>query len=145
MGNRPDRTRNRSTSTAKKKTQAEINRVKPSGVLTLGLLQEKSKRIVTINVKLPDGDILEFYHLPMTVDQAEEFFDTIAGKNEDGSEKTIADIIFARKTLLTNQLVNKDGSKFVESVDAWGPISSLAVTAISEAILESPQSEAGED
>lgn len=143
MANRPDR--NRSKSITKKKTQAEINRVKASGVLTLDVLKERSKRIRTINVKLPDGDILEFYHLPMTVDQAEEFFDTIAGRNEDGSDKTVADIIFAKKTMLTNQLVNKDGSKLTDSVDAWGPIDSQAVTAIVDAILESAQSEAGED
>lgn len=143
MANRPNR--NRSADSKKKKTQGEINKTKPKGVLTFDLLQEKSHRIQTINVQLPDGDILEFYHLPMTIDQAEEFFDTIAGKNEDGSDKTLADIIYAKKTLLTNQMVNKDGSKFVDSVESWGSIDTHAVTSLVDAIMESPRSEAGED
>lgn len=144
MANRPDRNRNKST-TAKKKTQAEINRIKPAGTLTFDVLKQKSTRITTINVKLPDGDVLEFYHLPMTIDQAEEFFDTISGKDENGESKTVSDIIVAKKTMLTNQLVNKDGSKFVQSIEDWGPIDTEAVTAIADAIMESPRSEAGED
>lgn len=136
MANRPTKNRN----IKKKKTQAEINRVKPAGVLTFEALAKKSTNIKTINVELPDGEILEFYHLPMTVDQAEEFFDTIGGE-----DKTVADVIFAKKTMLTNQIVNRDGSKFVESVEAWGTIDTHAVTALVDAIMSSSREDAGED
>lgn len=140
MANRPDRNRNKNNGGTKKKTQAEINRVKPAGILTFDALREKSTRIQTINVKLPDGDIFEFYHLPMTVAQAEEFFETI--KAQDSG---LADVITAKRNMLTDQLVNKDGSKFVESADAWDSVDIQAVNALVDAILESPQAEAGED
>jgi hypothetical protein len=146
MANRPNRN-SRNTSIPKKKTQSEINRTKPVGVLSLNLLKEKSKRIQTINVQLPDKDILEFYHLPMSVAQAEEFFDLIRSENS-----TLSDTILAKKNMLNDQLVNKDGSKFVdenlsdeERLAVWDPIDIQAVNAIVDAILESPRSEAGED
>lgn len=138
MANRPDRSRNKSVT--KKKSQAEINRVKASGVLSLDLLQEESDKIHTINVQLPSGKILEFYHLPMTVAQDEDFFNT-ARNPEAGA----SDVIMAKKNMLTDQLVNKDGSKFVESPEAWDGIDIQAVNAIIDAILESPQTDAGED
>jgi hypothetical protein len=144
MANRP---KNRNSSSSTKKTQAEINRTKPAGILTLSTLREKSKRIQTINVQLPDKDILEFYHLPMSVAQAEEFFDLIRSENS-----TLSDTILAKKNMLNDQLVNKDGSKFVdenlsdeERLAVWDPIDIQAVNAIVDAILESPRSEAGED
>lgn len=139
MANRPDRN-NRNKSTTKKKTQAEINRVKPAGVLSFDSLQEKSSRIHTINVQLPDGEILEFYHLPMTVQAAEEFFDVI--RDKDGG---LSDVIAAKRNMLTDQMVNKDGSKFVDSPEAWNGIDIQIVNSIVDAILESPRSEAGED
>lgn len=140
MANRPDRNSRSKSTTNKKKTQQEINKTKAVGVLSFDSLKEKSTRIQTINVQLPDGDILEFYHLPMTCAQAEDFFDVL--KSEGA---TLADVILAKKGMLTDQLVHKDGSKFVESVEAWDGIDIQAVNAIIDAILESPRSNAGED
>lgn len=133
MANRPNRNRK----VEKKKTQAEINRTKAAGVLTLDTLKQKSDKINTINVQLPDKDILEFYHLPMTCLQAEEFFQAIKDREDN--------VIAIKKSILTEQMVNKDGSKFVESVEAWDDIDVQAVNAIFDAILESPRTEAGED
>lgn len=136
MANRPNKTH----TTKKKKTQAEINRIKPTGVLTFDSLVKKSTHINTINVELPDGEVQEFYHLPMTIDQAEEFFDTIGG-----DDKTVADVIFAKKTMLTNQMVNKDGSKFAENVEVWGPIDTNIVTRLVDAIMGSGKEDGPED
>lgn len=134
MANRPDR--NRSKTASKKKTQAEINRTKPAGILTLDLLNKKSARIKTINVLLPDGEILEFYHKPMTVAQAEAFFSTI--NNEE-------DRLPALKSMLTDQMVNSDGTPFVESDEAWDNVDVQALNNLVDAILGSARSEAGED
>ncbi len=83
----------------------------------------------------------------MSVAQAEEFFDLIRSENS-----TLSDTILAKKNMLNDQLVNKDGSKFVdeslsdeERLAVWDPIDIQAVNAIVDAILESPRSEAGED
>ena len=137
MANRPNRNR---TVTKKKKTQSEINRIKPAGVLTFEALAKKSTNIKTINVELPDGEIQEFYHLPMTIDQAEEFFDTIGG-----DDKTVADVIHAKKVMLTNQMVNKDGTPFAQSVEDWGPIDTQIVTALVDAIMMSGREDGPED
>lgn len=134
MANRPDRNRNKST--IKKKSQAEINKTKAVGVLTLDLLNQKSTRVKTINVLFPDGDILEFYHKPMTVSQAEAFFDAV------GSEE---DRLSALKSMLTDQMVNKDGTPFVENDDAWNNVDVQALNALVDAILGSSRAEAGED
>lgn len=134
MANRPDRNRNKAT---KKKTQAEINRAKASGVLTFDALVQKSSRIQTINVQLPDGEIQEFYHLPMTVAQAEDFFQAVKEENSN--------VIEIKKSILTDQMATKDGKAFVESVEVWDNIDVQIVNALFDAILESPRANAGED
>lgn len=133
MANRPDR--NRAKSTIKKKSQAEINRTKPLGTLTFDVLSEKSSRVKTINVLLPDGEIYEFYHLPMTVAEADEFFK----KDEEGLR------ISKLKSMLTDQMVNKDGTPFVESADAWDGVDVQILNNLVDAILGSARAEAGED
>ena len=134
MANRPNRSR--SVTPAKKKTQSEINRIKPAGVLTLDLLNQKSSRVKTINVQFPDQEVYEFYHLPMTVAQAESFFN---GVTEEGAR------LASLKSMLTDQMCNKDGSPFVESDDAWDNVDVQALNSLVEAILGSARSEAGED
>lgn len=134
MANRPDRNRNKSAT--KKKSQSEINRIKPLGVLTLDLLNQKASRINTINVQFPDGEVYEFYHLPMTVAQAESFFDSTSDETSR---------LASLKSMLTDQMVNKDGTPFVTSDDAWDVVDVQALNSLVEAILGSARSNAGED
>lgn len=142
MANRPVRNRNRTTpNTTAKRTQAEINRTKPVGVLSLEVMNEKSIRVKTINVRLPDGDIYEFCHLPMTVAEAEEFF-----RESDASGR-----LAAMKTMLSEQLVNKDGSSFIPlkedgslEIETWDNIDVKIMDNLVDAILGSAREEGGE-
>jgi len=131
MANRPS-----SRSSAKKpKSQAEINRIKPVGTLSLSVLQEKSSVVETINVKLPDGEIYEFYHKPMTVGVSENFLDQSTSKNR----------VEAVRNLLAELLVNKDGTRLVEDVEDLSNVSWKVLNSIFEAINASDREEPGED
>lgn len=133
MANRPDRNRAKPV-TNKKKTQAEINRVKPVGELSLDVLQEKSSRICDINVRLPDGEIWQFYHLPMTLAETRDFFDA----SDVDRLTAIRDNVHAR-------LVKKDGSPFADDPEVWETVDVKIVDAICTAMIESAKEEAGED
>jgi hypothetical protein len=130
MANRPDRNRNRTTK--KKLSQTDINRAKPVGVLTLDLIKEKSARINTINVRLPDGEIYEFYHLPMTVAEARDFF-----AREDKFESL--------KETCHQRLVNKDGTPLSDDINVWDDVDVKILDNIVNAMLESQKEEGGED
>lgn len=115
-----------------KRSQAEINRVKPVGVLTIETLKVKAQQVHTVNVELPDGEIYEFYHLPVTVDQSEEFFST-QGQDLSAVRKMLADV-----------LCNKDGSEFCTEEDL-GQIDYHVRDRLIKAIFSSAREEGGED
>jgi len=116
------------------KTQAEINRIKPSGSLSLDVLTRASQRVISINVKLPDGEIYQFHHLPMRLAQSEEF---VSGVGE-------GERLSALRTLLTELMVNADGSQFADE-EAWNEVDIRIINNLFDAIMKSSQEEGGED
>lgn len=138
MANRPS---SRSKAAKKpKKSQAEINRIKPAGVMSLDVLEQKSSAIKTINIKLPDGEVYEFYHLPMTVGMSERFVEEIGVNRVKLLRENLADL-----------LVNKDGTPFVADEDGNPDSTQLQVISMDilnglyEAINASDREEPGED
>jgi hypothetical protein len=115
------------------KSQSEINRVKPTGTLSLDVLTKASTRVITINVKFPDGEIYKFFHLPMSLAQAEEFY-------LNTTEQRLA----ALRTMLSDLLVNEDGSQFADET-VWDDIDIKIINNIADAIAKSGQEEGGED
>lgn len=134
MATRSTRTRNARTTSKTKMTQAEINRVKPDGVLSFGLLEEKSQAIAAINIKFPDGQIYKFFHVPMLVGDVEDLIKTAAESNR----------LVGLRTLLSNVIVNEDGSQFA-TADQWRTISAQIINLIYDAISASAKDEPGED
>lgn len=132
MANRPNRNKPK-----KLTTQAEINRVKPVGELSLDLLKQKSSRINSINVKLPDGEIYRFYHLPMTVADAKDFF---ARSGEESANR-----IEILQEMVHQRLVTADGQPFSEDPEVWEDVDVKILDALVTAMLESSQTEGGED
>lgn len=131
MANRPNRNR---TVAPKKRTQAEINRITPKGELSLSILEEKSARVLNINVQLPDGEVWAFYHLPMSMADARDFF--------EASEK---DRLTALRDNVHTRLVKKDGTPFADDPEVWENVDVKIVDALCNAMLNSAKEEAGED
>lgn len=133
MANRP--VRNRSTkSTKHKMTQTEINRVKPVGVLSLDLLEKEAQKIISINVRFPDGQIYKFFHIPMSVGDGEALVKTVTEQSKiEGLHKLLADLV-----------VNEDGSPFA-TYEQWTEVPIAILTCLNDAISESTKSEPGED
>lgn len=135
MAKRPVRTSRSSKIAPKHKmTQVEINRVKPAGVLSLAILEQDAQNITSINVKLPDSEIYKFFHLPMTVDDAEELFRLTTEQSR----------VAGLRQLLSRLLVNEDGSVFATS-EQLGSISIKVMNTIFEAMSSSAKDEPGED
>lgn len=134
MANRPARS-SKSAAKRPKKSQVEINRIKPVGVLSLDVLEAKSSNVETINVKLPDGEVYEFYHKSMTVGASEDFI----------SEASTANRVSAVRRMLAGLLVNKDGSPFIKDEADLRAVSWKVLNAIFEAINASDREEPGED
>src|SRR6476659_6197467 len=129
MANRPSRS-SKSATKKPKKSQVEINRIKPVGVLSLQTLTEKSSNVATINVKLPDGEVYEFYHTPITANMLEN----LSASSQTGVRDLLADV-----------LTNRDGSPFVEDAVALGDVSMDILNLILKAINDSDREEPGED
>lgn len=117
-----------------KRSQIEINRIKPLGVLSLETLQQKAQKVTSVNVELSDGEIYEFCHLPITVEQAEDFETGIL----DGSR------LSKIRTLASEILVNKDGTPFATE-EQLNQISFHELNKIVTAIFESARDQGGED
>jgi len=98
------------------------------------LLERKSSAINMINVKLPDGEVYAFFHLPMTVGTSENFVSQMTEKNR----------ILAVRQVICDLLVNEDGSPFFDDVDQVNPISWNIINAIFDAINQSDREEPGE-
>lgn len=126
----------RTRTTAKKstkKTQVEINRIKPVGVLSLETMQEKSTRVTTINVQLPDKEVYQFNHLPVTVEQGKAFFEA---KDESNLDAMI--------DLLAGILVNEKGEPLADA-EALEKVDTKIITSLVNAIFDSSRDEGGED
>jgi len=136
MANRPVRSNTRRTSKSSKPTmtQAEINRVKPAGILSLDLMEKESEKVTAINVKFPDGEIYQFFHLPVSIDDAEELLANTSEQNR---------IVGLRK-LLSNLIVKEDGQQLA-TYDQWGPVAVKILNLLYEAITSSSREEPGED
>ncbi len=132
------RNRSRSSTAKQKKSQSEINRIKPVGVLSLDVLKAKAQQVHTINVQLPDGEVYEFYHLPVTVEQSEEFFSVISTVSSSD------DRLVTLRKLLADVLCNPDGSEFCTTDDLL-QIDFHVRDALIDAIFASARSEGGED
>lgn len=128
--------RTRTVKKTAKKTQVEINRIKPVGVLSLETMQAKSAQIATINVQLPDGEIYEFYHLPVTVERSRSFL-----ASRDGGEESRLDAMIE---LLTEILVTVDGKPFAD-MESFDKVDNRIIAALANAILASSRDEGGED
>lgn len=134
MANRPTRSTSRASKSKHKMTQAEINRVKPDGILSIETLEQEAQRITAINVKLPDDKIYKFFHLPMTTNDAEELFKLTTEENR----------VVALRKLLSELLVKEDGSQFA-TAEQLGGVSMKALNLIYEAMGSSAKDEPGED
>lgn len=128
--------RTRTAKKTPKRTQVEINRIKPVGVLSLETMQAKSTRITTINVQLPDGEVYEFYHLPVTVEQSRLFYSVRTEGGESGLD--------AMLEMLSNILVTREGDPFAD-VESFEKIDTKIIAALSDAIFSSARDEGGED
>lgn len=131
MANRPIRNKTKPT---RKLSQSEINRIKPVGTLTVDVLRQKSALVSTINVKLPDGEVYEFYHLPMTLADARDF-----------DQATSEDRLTAIRDNVHTRLVKKDGSPFVDDPEVWETVDVKIIDVLCRAMLESAREEGGED
>lgn len=134
MANRPTRSSKSAARNKKQKSQAEINRIKPAGVMSLDILKKKASVVSTINVQMPDGEVYEFYHLPMTVDMSENFVSPGPDSN----------YVAALRDTLAELLVNKDGSPFVDDPEQLNPIPMSILNKLWVAISSSDKEEPGE-
>lgn len=135
MANRPVRgSRTSKPSSKHKMTQVEINRVKPDGVLTFTVLEKDAQNINSINVKMPDDKIYKFFHLPMSVGDAENLFRLTTEQSR----------VVGLRQLLADLLVNEDGTSFA-TYEQMGSISVKVMNLIFEAMSSSAKDEPGED
>lgn len=135
MANRPSSSSRSKSKSSKPKSQKEINRIKPVGTLSLDVLQSKSSVVKTINVKMPDDEIYEFYHKPATVKTTKDFV----------TETTTINRVVAVTNFITSLLVNKDGTPFIEDAEDLDGVSWDVLNAIHGAINASDREEPGED
>src|SRR3954469_24853597 len=132
MANRPVRTRT-SKSSKRPMTQAEINRVKPSGVLSFDVLEKAAEVITPVNVKFPDGNIYKFFHLPMSIGDGQRLFKLSTEESR----------LAALRQLLTDLMVNEDGSQFA-TYEQWENVPVKILNLLHEAMSSSAQEEPGE-
>lgn len=135
MANRPRPTSRASKSSPKHNmTQAEINRVKPAGVLSFDILEKEARKINAINVRFPDGEIYKFFHLPMSIGDGEELFQLSTEQNR----------LVGLRQLLTRLMVNENGTPFA-TYEQWEPVPLKILNLLHEAMSNSAKDEPGED